>query len=479
MNGQGVDKVNEPSCGDDLHCREMAARIDWAVRLRWFFVAAILVMAGLLSILGQSLRIGVCFLAVGCALAVANLLVQRRLTVLVGRSGSDAGSLRQLCLAQVVGDYLALSVVAYALGTVETPVMFLVLPNCILVALYFPPLQSLVIALLGLGLVLLPLVLEFAGVLAPVSLFAPAYRQMLVGSPLILGMYLGVLVCCVLFCWYLAGVIRHSLLANEEEIEARYRQLLAVSREKTSSVLHGAHELKAPLAAIRSYASTMRDGYAGALPAKALHVVERIGVRCDRLLAMISDIIRLGNLQSPVRVGEVLSVMEPASVLREVVEEVAAVGRDREIRVRLEVVGESAEARVRATAEHLQTMFLNLLLNAVQYSRPGEEVVAELSVVDGRVTVSVRDQGIGIAAGDLPRIFSEYYRAPDAVRHHDGGDGLGLAIVKATVALLGAEIEVVSEVGRGTVFTVLFPLLPDQGCLHGENNGREWQWPEY
>lgn len=457
-----MDGRGDQTCVDDLHCREMATRIDWAVRLRWFFVAASLAMAGLLPMLGQSMRIGGCFLAVGLALAAANHLTGRRLQVLVGRRGGDAASLRRLCLVQVVGDYLALGVVAYALGSVETPVMFLVLPNCILVALYFPPPQSLAIALLGLALALLPLGLELCGWLAPVTIFGSGYRAAMVGSPAILGVYVAVLARCVLFFWYLAGVIRKSLLANEEEIEARYRELLAVSREKTSSVLHGAHELKAPLAAIRGYAFTMRDGYAGPLPEKALRVVERIGARCDRLLAMISDIIRLGNLQSPVRVGEVLEPVTLAPLLAELVEETASVGRARRITVRLAAADDAV--RVRGTVEHLRTLFQNLLVNAVQYSRPDSEVCVTMAATAGRVTVAVQDHGIGIADAELGKIFSEYYRTAAAASHHGEGDGLGLAIVKAIVGLLGAEIEVASEVGRGTVFRVVFPAAAGKGA---------------
>lgn len=155
--------------------------------------------------------------------------------------------------------------------------------------------------------------------------------------------------------------------------------------------------------------------------------------------------------------------MDLVPLLGEAVEEAAAVGAARSIRVRLQ--GAPAAVRVRASAEHLRTLFVNLLVNAVQYSRPDSEVTATL-VVDGeRVRVSVGDHGIGIAAEDLKRIFSEYYRATAAVRHHQDGDGLGLAIVKAIVGLLGAEIDVVSEVGQGTVFTVTFA-----GCT--EKDGR-------
>ncbi|MDH5298320.1 MAG: HAMP domain-containing histidine kinase, partial [Desulfobulbaceae bacterium] len=318
----------------------------------------------------------------------------------------------------------------------------------------FPALQSLAIALLGLALVVLPLILEMAGVVPTVVLFGPFFKGMVMGSLPILGGYLALLFLCILFCWYLASVIRKSLLGNEEEIEARYLDLLSLHREKTTAVLRGTHELKAPLAAIRSTAYTLRDGYGGPLPDKALHMVERIGTRCDHLLSLVTDVIRLGNLRSAMRVGEALHAVDLRRVLVEGVEEAGVLGRPGRVTVTLFASAEPVW--VRASEEHLRTLFGNLLANSVHYSRPGGEVAVALAMEGGRAMVTVRDQGIGIPASALPRIFDEHYRAVNAVRHHDGGTGLGLPIVRAIANLLGAQLDVESEIDRGTLFTVTF-----------------------
>lgn len=440
---------------DDIHHREMLARVHWAVRLRWFFVAACLAAGLFLPAVGLPRLAGGCFLVVGGSLAAANALFGWRLRGHDRGQTAAGAALRALCLGQVAIDYLGLSVVTYALGSVETPVMFLVLPNCILVALYFPARQSLAVALAGFFLAVLPLVLELAGVIPTERIFGPDFKDFILASPVILLSYLAFLALAILFCWYLASVIRRSLLANEETIEARYRDLLQLNREKTTAVLRGTHELKAPLAAIRSYASTLRDGYCGVLPDKARHVVERIGKRCDRLLATITDVIRLGNLQSGVRVGETLHGVEIGKLLAEEVAEAAA-GGDKGVTVLYEPP--PAQVWVRATEEHLHTLFGNLIGNAVRYSRSGGAVRVEVAATgEGRPRVTVRDHGIGIPSEAMSHIFVEHYRAGNAVRHDDSGTGLGLPIAKAAATLLGAEITVESEIDHGTVCTVTFP----------------------
>ncbi len=455
---------------DDIHYREMLGRVRWAVRLRWAFVAACLAVGLFLPGVGMPALAGHCFVVVGGGLAVANALYGWLLAGLGRRGASRGAALRALCLAQVAGDYLGLSVVTYALGSVETPVMFLVLPNCILVALYFPAPQSLTVALAGVALAVLPLGLELAGVVPVVRIFGPHFKAMILASPAIRDSFLAIFVLAILFCWYLASVIRRSLLANEAIIEARYRDLLALNREKTSAVLRGTHELKAPLAAIRSLASTLRDGYAGPVSDKGRQVAERIGVRCDRLLATITDLIRLGNLRSVVRQADSLHGVELGRLLGHEVAEAGMVAGDR--RVTVSLAPPAGPVWVRATEDHLHTLFGNLIGNGVRYSRPGGAVAVELVTTAGCGRVTVRDQGIGIPSEAMAHVFDEHYRAPNAVRHDDAGTGLGLPIVKAIIDLLGGEIELQSEIDRGTVCTVTLPLTDSGGESNGENTDR-------
>jgi two-component system phosphate regulon sensor histidine kinase PhoR len=100
----------------------------------------------------------------------------------------------------------------------------------------------------------------------------------------------------------------------------------------------------------------------------------------------------------------------------------------------------------------------NLLDNAVKYSKPGGTVFLRAEQMDGRVRISVADQGVGIPEADLPRIFERFYRADKGRSRELGGTGLGLSIVKHIAQLHGGSVEAQSDVGKGTTISVLLPV---------------------
>ena len=106
----------------------------------------------------------------------------------------------------------------------------------------------------------------------------------------------------------------------------------------------------------------------------------------------------------------------------------------------------------------MRELFLNLLDNAVKYSRPGGTVDIALTIEQGQARVSVTDRGIGIAQEDQPQIFDRFYRTDDARAHTKKGTGLGLAICAWIVESHRGRIEVQSKVGEGSTFTVMLPL---------------------
>jgi two-component system phosphate regulon sensor histidine kinase PhoR len=101
---------------------------------------------------------------------------------------------------------------------------------------------------------------------------------------------------------------------------------------------------------------------------------------------------------------------------------------------------------------------VNLVSNAIIYSRPGSEVHIGTAHDENSVIVTVKDAGIGIDGEDLPHIFERFYRSVRARQHEERGTGLGLAIVKEMIDLHGGQIEVESVVEAGTTFTVRLPL---------------------
>jgi two-component system phosphate regulon sensor histidine kinase PhoR len=111
-----------------------------------------------------------------------------------------------------------------------------------------------------------------------------------------------------------------------------------------------------------------------------------------------------------------------------------------------------------ADESRLQEIIYNLLDNAVKYSQSGGSITIGAAAVGNQIRLSVKDQGIGIAARDLPRIFERFYRVDKARSRELGGTGLGLSIVKHIAQLHGGRVEAESEPGRGTTISVILPI---------------------
>ena len=141
-------------------------------------------------------------------------------------------------------------------------------------------------------------------------------------------------------------------------------------------------------------------------------------------------------------------------MLERVVRDLAARRPAQASRVRLECPGVT---HARINAPLLEQAVTNLLENALKYSPSESSVVIGCSTVDGQVRVTVSDNGPGIAAEHLPRLFERFYRVDKARSRQLGGTGLGLAIVKHIAQVHGGRAEVASEVGRGSTFTIILP----------------------
>jgi len=129
--------------------------------------------------------------------------------------------------------------------------------------------------------------------------------------------------------------------------------------------------------------------------------------------------------------------------------------------------------RTKGVEDHLKMLFSNLLSNAVLYSYKGGRVGVQCSREDpSRAVVAISDEGIGIAAKKLPRIFDEHYRTNEAVRHNKESSGLGLAIVKHVTELHGIRLQVQTQPGAGTTFKLWFPCAAAEPPVSGKKEIR-------
>jgi len=226
-----------------------------------------------------------------------------------------------------------------------------------------------------------------------------------------------------------------------------------LERVRKDFVANVSHELRTPLTAIRGYTETLLEG---ALEdrennRKFLEIIKTHAVRLNNIA---SDLLALSELESGKATPEQAQVSVRAA-LDAALRTVEGEARDRRVKL---IRGQVEEVAVLGERVHLEQALVNLLDNAVKFNRPEGEVRVEVTrTKDDEVSVTIADNGIGIPSADLPRLFERFYRVDKARSREVGGTGLGLSIVKHIVERMHGRVTVESQLGKGSVFTVLLP----------------------
>ncbi|MEW6441983.1 MAG: ATP-binding protein [bacterium] len=246
-----------------------------------------------------------------------------------------------------------------------------------------------------------------------------------------------------------------GLVAIALENAKAYESIESLVKERAWFTMRVAHNLRAPLAAMKSILDVVQGGYLGELNADQREYLRRLNRRTDTLLATISELMTLARSRSEkIRVAD-----EPVDL------PLIATRIDRTFRD--EASGKGLEFKmtvpeelpvIRGDAAMIEQMLENLVSNAIKYTPAGGKVSVAFSKGGGNVRIEVGDTGIGIPSADLPNLFREFYRSESAKAVEAHGTGLGLPIVKEIVDKHGGRIMVESEEGLGTIFVVCLPI---------------------
>jgi two-component system phosphate regulon sensor histidine kinase PhoR len=231
--------------------------------------------------------------------------------------------------------------------------------------------------------------------------------------------------------------------------------LKRVETMRRDFVANVSHELRTPVAVIKGYAETLLDGALNDTPERGRHFVSVIAGHAERLTNLINDILTLSKLEA----RDAMLTLHPLD-LGGTIRKAQMLIEDHARTKGIRLIADCPETlpKVLADQGQLEQVLLNLLDNAIKYTPDGGDVTIQARSQGERVLVSVSDTGIGIPSKDLPRIFERFYRVDEGRSREQGGTGLGLAIVKHIVQLHGGEINVVSEAGKGSTFTVQLPI---------------------
>jgi len=209
------------------------------------------------------------------------------------------------------------------------------------------------------------------------------------------------------------------------------------------------HDLRTPLTVVKSYAGLLcRWGKDD--PQVAAEAEEAISRAVGLMERLVNDLLLLIRVQSPAGLRPEEVALD--EVVAKVVADAKAVAEGVSI-----MTGDLPRIMIKGDRDYLRRAVWALVDNAIKYNRPGGSVTISLTTVGNKARLRVADTGLGIAAADVARIFDCFYRA-DSAREQGKGFGLGLCLVKSIVEAHGGRVEVSSEPGQGSIFTLVLPL---------------------
>src|SRR5512144_2845816 len=230
----------------------------------------------------------------------------------------------------------------------------------------------------------------------------------------------------------------------------RLRRLETVRRDFISNL---SHELRTPLASLKALAETLQDGALDDPPA-ARRFVDQIQIEVDALTQMVNELLELSKIESG-RFSLDRSPVAAYDLLDSASQRMQLQAERANLSLRVECANDLPTVQI--DSQRLEQVLVNLIHNAVKFTRPGGEIVLSAQPDDGSIRFAVRDTGVGIPADEVPRIFERFYRVDKS--RTGSGTGLGLSIAKHIIEAHGGRIWAESIEGKGSIFYFAIPNL--------------------
>lgn len=241
-----------------------------------------------------------------------------------------------------------------------------------------------------------------------------------------------------------------TMLGNE--FNSLIHRLQTSENQRRQFVSDASHELKTPLASIKLLSDSILQNNMD--NETMMEFVKDIGDEAERLNRMSHKLLSLSKAESQLELD--CEIIQIAPTVQKVVRMLSATADDNNITIVQNIIQDST---ILVQDDDLYQIIFNLVENGIKYNISGGTLTISLSRDDDNACLTVADTGVGISEESVKHIFDRFYRVDKARSRRTGGSGLGLSIVKSLTERNGGEISVSSEVGKGTVFTVLFPVF--------------------
>lgn len=364
-----------------------------------------------------------------------------------------------LSLIQMVLDLIALMVLVYYTGLIESPLYMFFIFHMIIGSLILPGYIIYITA----GLI------SFS-----FSLLTFLQRYDIIQSHAIQGLFYGVhphavtydILFVVIFTFmlfisvYIANKISHQLYKREQQLRNSIEKLNEAEKTKQKYTIGIVHEIKTPISAVQSILDLILQRYVGPIDDAVDQKMQRAKIRTEEALQLINNVLRISKLRLlEIKLNEVINVNE---FVEKMVDDFCESAKVKSINL---VLKESLRNNISIKSDRmlLELALSNVISNAIKYNSQDGKIEITLAEKGDYISIEVEDNGIGIPQQEISKIFEQFYRASNVNKSMHEGSGMGLAVVKEIVERLGGEIKVSSpsrlaELNRpGTSFEIILP----------------------
>lgn len=250
----------------------------------------------------------------------------------------------------------------------------------------------------------------------------------------------------VLLIGFLLAFIFYYFYAREQHLH---------NQEKDVFLSLAAHQLRTPLGAMRWNLEVLLAGDEGSLATGVRTVLKDIYRSNQHLVLLVNNLLEISRINQG-RKKFVFIQQYPKTVIAEAVKMIEPLAQAKKIRIRVQ--GANAKSKIWLEEKHFYEVVTNLLSNAVKYSKVRGKIVISSELTDGFWQLSVADNGVGIPQADQANVFSNFYRASNAMTGNPEGEGIGLYMVKMFVKTWGGRVWFESSEGQGSTFYIRLPL---------------------
>jgi signal transduction histidine kinase len=353
---------------------------------------------------------------------------------------------------QVVGDYLILFFLIYLTGFLKNPLVYYFVFHVVLTAFIFPRKTVFAYIISLISCFILTTVAQWSGWIPSFASIPglPTLGDSSVSSVL----HIFALVSTILFTGYLITTIMERVEEQGQRTELELDHYKRLDQAKSNFILQVTHELRGPLAALKGYHEMILKGITGEISERTEKSLQRANQRTQNLLNIIDEMLDYAYMKSEEDKQYEIDVLSLKESLNHNFELYQILAKGKSIKL---LISCPAGLTVTASRDLLDIILGNLITNAIKYSSPETTVTVSAEKANGEVHLTVKDEGMGIEAEELEKVFDEFHRTRRARKIEQDGTGLGLSIVQKAVNMLNGRVSVYSEVGKGTSFHIYLP----------------------